>query len=76
MADTGHQGLLLALCAAGPEELCRLRLGALGPHAVRTLRAARDVLGVQFQITPEPASGTLFLTCVGAGVRNLAKKTT
>jgi hypothetical protein len=67
------QGLLLLLCAAGPKELNEVRLGPLTPQAVAALRHIRDIMNVTFSIKPEPASRTIFLQCVGAGLQNLAK---
>ncbi len=43
------QGLVLLLCALGPEELSEVRLGPLTPHAVRTLRHIREFFNVQFK---------------------------
>ena len=43
------QGLLLLLCALGPEEMSEVRLGPLTPHAVRTLRHIREFFNVQFK---------------------------
>ncbi|KAG2490367.1 hypothetical protein HYH03_011169 [Edaphochlamys debaryana] len=76
VVDGGHQGLFLLLCALGPEEANSLRLGPLTPHAVRTMRHIRDFFGVTFALRPEPASGTLFATCVGADVRNVSRRVT
>ena len=42
--------------------------------AVRTLRHARDFFGVTFNVRPERESQTIFLSCVGAGIKNLSKK--
>lgn len=67
------QALLLLLCASGPAELNQVRLGPLTPQAVSVLRHIRDILGVTFSIKPELASRTIFLQCVGAGIRNLAR---
>jgi len=75
VVDGGHQGLLLLLCALGPEEMHELRLGPLTPAAVRTLRHIKDFLGVTFAIRTESASQTVFMSCIGSGLRNLARKT-
>lgn len=74
MTDGVHQGLALTLAALGPTEVNTVRLGALTPHAIDTLRHLKDFLGIQFNIKPDTASSTLFLSCVGAGVRNMARK--
>jgi RNA 3'-terminal phosphate cyclase-like protein len=74
VVDSGHQGLLLLLCALGPEEVNEARLGPLTPYAVRTLRHVREFLGVQFSVRPERESQTVFLSCIGAGMKNLSKR--
>mmetsp|Transcript_12648 Transcript_12648/g.32515 ORF Transcript_12648/g.32515 Transcript_12648/m.32515 type:complete len:371 (+) Transcript_12648:191-1303(+) len=76
VVDSCHQGLLLTLCALGPAEVSSVRLGPLTPHAVATLRHLRDVLDVRFSIKPEAHSQTLFLTCIGSGIKNAAKRVT
>ncbi|GLC44223.1 hypothetical protein PLESTB_000754400 [Pleodorina starrii] len=76
VADGSHQGLLLLLCALGPEEANSVRLGPLTPHAVRTLRHLRDFFGVTFSLRAERSSGTIFATCVGANVRNVSRRVT
>ena len=35
----------------GPEDVSRVRLGALTPYAIDTLRLLRDFFGVTFQVT-------------------------
>jgi hypothetical protein len=76
VVDGSHQGLLLTMAALGPEEVNQVRLGPLTPHAVRTLRTLRDVLGVTFDMKTENESRTIFLTCIGSGIKNLSKKVT
>jgi len=56
--------------------VAQVRLGPLTPQAVRTLRAVRDVLGVVFHLRTERESGTIFLTAIGSGLKNMAKKVT
>jgi RNA 3'-terminal phosphate cyclase-like protein len=76
VCDAGAQGLLLLTCALADAQASRVRLGPLTPHAAACLRAARDVLGVTFSLKPDRASGTVFASCVGAGVRNSARTAT
>ncbi len=71
-----RQGLALLFCALGPEELSEVRLGPLTPHAVRTLRHLKAFFGVTFNVRPEAASRTIFLTCIGAGLRNASRRLT
>lgn len=54
----------------------QLRLGPLTPQAVRVLRHIKDFFGVQFSMRTEQASQTVFMSCIGAGLKNLARKTT
>lgn len=68
------QGLVILLCALGPEELSEVRLGPLTPHAVRTLRHVKAFFGVTFSVKPQAASKTIFLSCIGAGVKNVSKR--
>jgi len=74
VVDSAHQGLILALCALGPEEVNEVRLGPLTPYAVSTLRHLKAFFGVQFSVKPERESQTIFLSCVGAAVKNMSKK--
>lgn len=76
VVDGTHQGLVLTLCALGPEEFHEVRLGPLTPHAVRTLRHIKDFFGVVFSIRPEQESQTIFLSCIGSGLKNLSKRVT
>lgn len=76
VVDGCHQALLLTMAALGPEEVNQLRLGPLTPHAVRTMRTLRDMVGVTFNMRTERESRTIFMTCVGAGIKNMSKKVT
>lgn len=76
VVDGSHQGLALTLCALGPEEINQIRLGPLMPYAVKTLRHLKEFFGVQFSVRPERESQTIFLSCIGAGVKNTSKKIT
>lgn len=76
VVDGNHQGLALTLCAIGPEEVNEVRLGPLTPYAVRTLRHLREFFGVQFSVRPERESQTIFLSCIGSGLRNRSKRIT
>ena len=70
------QGLALTLAALADAAASEVRTGPLTPHAAAVLRAARDLLGVTFALRPDPATRTVLATCVGAGVRNVARKAT
>lgn len=64
-----HTHACIHACAA------QVRLGPLTPHAVRVLRHIKDVLKVQFDLEAEADSHTIFATCIGVGLKNLARKT-
>ncbi|CAI5465357.1 unnamed protein product [Closterium sp. Yama58-4] len=72
VVDGSQQAFVLLLCALCPEELCRVRVGPLTPHTVDALRDMRALLGVQFDIRPDETTGTVFLSCIGSGHKNLA----
>ncbi|CAI5523501.1 unnamed protein product [Closterium sp. Naga37s-1] len=76
VVDGSQQAFVLLLCALCPEELCRVRVGPLTPHTVDALRDMRAMLGVQFDIRPDESTGTVFLSCIGSGHKNLAKPVT
>ena len=76
VCSAGHQGLLLLLAACSDASASQVRLGPLTPHAAATLRAVRDVLGVEFALRPEPRSRTVFASCIGAGLRNTSRVAT
>lgn len=74
VVDSSHQGLLFLLCALCPEDVCKVRVGKLSPYAIRTLRLIKEFLNIQFNIKPDPPTGTVILTCVGSGYRNITRK--
>lgn len=74
VVDTSHQGMVLLMCAFGPEEVNEVRLGPLTPNAVKTLRHIKEFLGVEFSVKPESTSETIFLSCIGASITNLSKR--
>lgn len=70
------QGLLLFLAAMGPEEVVKLRLGRLTPHAILTLRHLQTFFGVTFNLTAEHETNTVLCSTVGANLCNIARATT
>lgn len=74
VVDSTHQGLLFLLCALCPEDVSKVRVGKLSTYGIKTLRHIKDFLGVQFNIKPDPTTGTVVLTCVGCGYKNLSRK--
>ncbi|CEF98801.1 RNA 3'-terminal phosphate cyclase/enolpyruvate transferase, alpha/beta [Ostreococcus tauri] len=76
VVDSTHQSLALILLACGPEQVSRVRLGQLTPRAIDTLRVIKSFFGVVFHVQPEIESGTVFCSCVGVGLKNVAKRST
>eukprot|EP00798_Chlamydomonas_sp_ICE-L_P023245 gene23245-30469_t len=76
VVDSSHQGLLLLMCALGPEEVQQVRMGPLTTNAVHMMRHIKDFFGVVFDMRTEHSSRTIFMSCIGAGVKNMAKKVT
>lgn len=74
VVDGSHQGLVLLMAALGPDEMSEVRVGPLTPYAVRTMRHIKDFFNVQFSARPERESGTIFLSCIGTGYKNVSKK--
>ncbi|PKA51524.1 putative RNA 3'-terminal phosphate cyclase-like protein [Apostasia shenzhenica] len=74
VVDSTHQGLLFLLCALCPQDVSKVRVGKLTSYSIETLRNIRDFLGVTFDIKPQPSTNTVFLTCVGCGLKNMSRK--
>ncbi|XP_074576138.1 putative RNA 3'-terminal phosphate cyclase-like protein [Curcuma longa] len=74
VVDSTHQGLLFLLCALGPPDVSKVRVGKLTPYGIETLRNIRDFLDVKFVIKPDPTTNTVILKCVGCGMKNLSRK--
>lgn len=69
------QALAAHLCAIGPAELARVRMGPLTNHLVNTLRELQAVAGVTFQIEEDPEEPpSVLLSTVGLGVRSVARR--
>ncbi|XP_027345268.1 probable RNA 3'-terminal phosphate cyclase-like protein [Abrus precatorius] len=74
VVDSTHQGLLFLLCALCPQDVSKIRVGKLSQHGVETLRNIRDFLDLKFIIKPDPNSESVFLKCIGYGMKNLSRK--
>lgn len=69
--DSSHQALALTLCALSSQDgISQLRMGPLTPHSVEILRLIQKFFKIKFKIAPEQQSKTLFLSCIGAGIKN------
>uniref|UniRef100_K3WKI0 18S rRNA biogenesis protein RCL1 n=1 Tax=Globisporangium ultimum (strain ATCC 200006 / CBS 805.95 / DAOM BR144) TaxID=431595 RepID=K3WKI0_GLOUD len=74
--DTTNQALVLLYMALSPEDVSKVRFGKLTPYTIQYLRHLRDFFGITFKIKPDPATKTVFLSCLGTGFKNLSKKVT
>jgi RNA 3'-terminal phosphate cyclase-like protein len=74
--DSIVQSIALTLMVFTPEDVSRLRVGSLTPYTIDQLRLLRTFFGVVFKIKPEPETKTVLMSCVGMGLKNLAKKVT
>ena len=69
--------MFIVLMAVSPQEVSSLAVGPLSTQAVETLRLVKHLLGVTFRIEKKDSeSPSVTLTCMGAGLKNLAKKVT
>jgi RNA 3'-terminal phosphate cyclase-like protein len=73
--DSSNQSLMLLLMATGPEDVSQIRLGKLTDYTIEFLRHIKLFFGVTFKIEPDPETKTVLLTCLGAGFKNLSRKT-
>jgi RNA 3'-terminal phosphate cyclase-like protein len=70
--------VLLYMCLT-PEDVSRVRCGALSPYTIASLRLYHEAFGVEFKITPEygaTTTKTVLLSCLGTGYRNMARAST
>lgn len=75
IVDSTHQHFPLFFMALSDEyAVSKVRLGKLTPYALQFLRHLKDFLGVTFIFDQQKEDGTLVVSCVGVGVKNVAKK--
>jgi len=72
--DTSNQSFMLMFMVLGPEDISKVRIGKLSPYVIACLRHIKEFFGITFQITPDPETKTIVLTCFGCGFQNLAKQ--
>ncbi len=73
--DVNHQPFLSVLMALSPEDVGRVRVGKLSQRTIATLRLLKDFFGVVFMLKPDPSSGTILMSCFGAGMQNFTRET-
>ncbi|KAJ3028781.1 UNVERIFIED_CONTAM: rRNA-processing endoribonuclease [Siphonaria sp. JEL0065] len=89
--DGNTQWLAILMLALGPEDVGKVRVGALTPFSIQLLRDLKLFLGVVFKIGEEPQEeatdeegnrqytslkGAVVLTCLGTGYVNVNKNVT
>jgi len=69
------QALAAYLCALGPAELSRVRIGPPTKHLISTLLELQAIAGVTFNIEEDPAAQpSVLLSTVGLGIRPVARR--
>jgi len=71
--DTSTQSIFVTFMALGPEDVAKLRIGKLSNYTIEVLRNLKQFFGTTFQITPDPETKTVLLTCVGSAFKNLGR---
>jgi RNA 3'-terminal phosphate cyclase-like protein len=69
--DTLHQHIVLLLMILCPEDVSRVRLGALSLHTIECLRLYKLFFNTTFRIVSD--NNTLLLSCRGVGFKNTAR---
>ena len=77
------QPLALMLDAFSREDMSRVRVGTLSRYSVAPLLAIREATGVEFKVRAEyreredgDGGGTVLLSCLGLGYKNMARAST
>ncbi|KAJ6795636.1 putative RNA 3'-terminal phosphate cyclase-like protein [Iris pallida] len=73
VVDSTHQGLLFLLCALGPRDISKVRVGKLTPYGIETLRTIKEILDIKFVFEPDPVTDTVVLKCMGMGLKNFSR---
>ena len=76
VVDTSSQSLALLLMCLTPEDVSRIRLGALTQYTIEALRLYKQAFDVEFKIKPDHDTKTVIMTCLGTGYRNMARAST
>ncbi|BBH05035.1 Probable RNA 3'-terminal phosphate cyclase-like protein [Prunus dulcis] len=74
LLPSGFVGFVVSsLCIMSPR-CFKSSVGKLSPYGIDTLKNINDFLGVKFVIMPCASTSTVFLKCVGCGLRKLSRK--
>jgi RNA 3'-terminal phosphate cyclase-like protein len=74
--DGPSQSLMFLCMVLTPEDVSKVRIGALHPDAIQCLRHLKDFFGVMFKLVPDYKTKTVVASCLGIGYKNLAKSVT
>jgi len=74
VCDSAHQSLLLLLMILCPEDVSKVRLGALTPYTIESLRLYKEIFGVTFKLKPDATNNTIIASCLGIGFKNLTRR--
>lgn len=69
--DSSFQSFVVTMMAFTPEDVSRVRVGALSEHCVATLRDLKTSVGVVFKVAPDVDNGGVVLSCLGVGYKNV-----
>ena len=72
--DTVHQSYILLLMCLTSEDVSKVRLGKLSQYTIECLRLYKLFFNVQFKLSTEPNTHTIFASCVGTGYKNINRK--
>jgi RNA 3'-terminal phosphate cyclase-like protein len=73
--DSSHQSLMLQLMIMGPEDVCKVRFGdTITDQATEILRIIHSAFGLTFKIKEDEQTRTVLLSCLGLGLKNVARK--
>jgi len=72
--DSSHQSFILLLMLLCPEDVSKVKLGQLTPYTMENLRLYKQIFGVSFNISSDPKTNGLFLSCMGIGYKNYSRK--
>jgi RNA 3'-terminal phosphate cyclase-like protein len=74
VCDSQHQSLMLLMMILCPEDVSKVRLGALTPYTIDSLRLYKEMFGVQFKLKTDAESNTIIASCLGIGFKNLTRR--
>jgi RNA 3'-terminal phosphate cyclase-like protein len=74
VVDSAHQSTMLLLMILCPEDVSKVRIGALTPYTIESLRLYKEMFGVTFKLNTDPETNTIIASCLGVGFKNLTRR--